>query len=256
MKVIKSIITIETLTNNSIVCFIDNGKENNVVKYFPEKGKLIYNVLNSVSEDIINNEIQFCKIMRSALSGNIKAGQTINAVFIENFRFIKDSDFYKKIRIDRRDRSLIITTSDAFLENIPHIYADGSSVGNMKSGFGGFVVFPTGEKTIFQKSFSKGSNNLMELRAVTEGLKILKNFDRICVNTDSRFVIRGLVQWVHFWKHNNWQTAYGTDVRFANEWMTADQLCNGKLIEFYWIKGHSGDKNQSYCHQLARQTIT
>ena len=93
----------------------------------------------------------------------------------------------------------------------------------------------------------------MELMGVSEGLERLKDVERVQINTDSRFVIRGLVQWVHFWRYNDWQTAYGRSVKFREQWQRIDALCSDKLIQFKWIKGHSGHEMQDYCHRLAQQ---
>ena len=94
----------------------------------------------------------------------------------------------------------------------------------------------------------------MELLAVTDGLQRLQSVERLQVNTDSRFVIRGLVQWCHFWKHNNWQTSYGCDVKYAKHWQYAHSLCENKFVEFKWIKGHSGNVKQDFCHKLAKES--
>jgi ribonuclease HI len=101
-----------------------------------------------------------------------------------------------------------------------------------------------------------GSSSLMELLAVQEGLHRLAAEKTIQVSTDSRFVIRGLVQWVHFCKHNSWQTAHGRAVRYAQHWQQTSALCRGKCIEFRWVKGHAGDMDQEFCHRLARAAVT
>ena len=216
-----------------------------------EKGKSPLQAL------IKKNEHQLIKIIRSAIKGKTKAGQHINCVFIEGFNFLKESDFNRYIRVDRRKGQLTITGSDSETGNIHKIYADGSYACQTKqSGYGGFIETPDGTQKIFSHSFETGSSNLMELLAVTEGLRQLLPFEKLQVNTDSRFVIRGLAQWCHFWQHNNWQTAYGREVKYAEHWRQAFDLCQNKFIEFKWIKGHSGDQNQDFCHQLAKKSTT
>ncbi|MGQ1947809.1 ribonuclease H family protein [Geofilum sp. OHC36d9] len=206
---------------------------------------------------IKTNEHQLIKIIRSAINGKVEAGQHINCVFIEGFNFLKESDFNRYIRVDRRHEQLAITGSDSETGNIHKIYADGShACQTQQSGYGGFIETPDGAQMIFSHTFETGSSNLMELLAVTEGLRQLRPFEKIQVNTDSRFVIRGLAQWCHFWKHNNWQTAYGREVKYAEHWQQAYNLCQNKFIEFKWIKGHSGDQNQNFCHQLAKESST
>jgi len=122
----------------------------------------------------------------------------------------------------------------------------------MTSGYGGIIEDIHGNKEIYCESFWGGGSNKMELLAVLDGLKRLQAINKIQVITDSRYVIRGMVQWMHFWKHNNWQTAYGTQVKFANYWKQMYHISNGKLIVFNWIKGHSGHTEQNLCHRLAK----
>jgi ribonuclease HI len=236
-------------------CLISDENHNIRLNYFPDEGRFDFADETFLTQKVRKNKLQLEKILRSAIKGNLKVGQSINCVFIEGFNFIKESDFNKIIRLDSRMGAFKITTSIEETPSIHKVYADGSYACETKqSGYGGFIENPEGYQEIFNQSFKTGSSNLMELLAVTEGLERLSMIDKIQVNTDSRYVIRGLVQWVHFWKHNNWQTAYGCQVKFAEQWKEASQLCDGKLIEFKWIKGHSGNEKQDFCHQLARES--
>ncbi|MBI9067510.1 MAG: hypothetical protein JEZ09_09485 [Salinivirgaceae bacterium] len=252
---IKITIQIETISDSIIACYIFNELENNRLNFYTSDGILILKHENTLAITIRKNQFQFEKVIRSALKGNIKVGQIINCVFIEDFNFLNESDFNKFIRVDRRNDKLDITTSDSATTDIHKIYADGSfACETLKAGYGGFTEDPNGKQEIFFKSFDDGSSNLMELLAVTEGLQRLQAIKKLQVNTDSRFVIRGLVQWCHFWRHNNWQTAFGEDVKYAESWKNAYRLCEDKFVEFKWIKGHSGNMKQDFCHQLAKES--
>ncbi|MBN1927263.1 MAG: ribonuclease HI [Prolixibacteraceae bacterium] len=256
MKVVKLIVCIETIGNGKIGCRVSNTRETALLEYVVENGSLFFEKENGVAEVVRRNHFQFEKIMRSAIKGKPMIGQVINAIFIEGFNFLNDADFKKIIRVDRRYGKLSISKADQATPGIHKIYADGSFAEKSgKSGYGGFTETPDGKQEIYYQSFSEGSSNLMELLAVTEGLERLSKTERIQVNTDSRFVIRGLAQWVHFWRHNNWQTAYGRSVKYAKHWQYTDRLCEGKFIEFNWIKGHSGNLEQSFCDELAKDSI-
>lgn len=255
LRIIKLEIKIESVQDTKISCLLVKDDTNVRLNYFPDKKAIEFSEENILTQIIHKNRFQFEKVMSSAVKGNIRMGQIINCVFIEGFNFLRDADFYRIIQIDRRSEKLAITTCDNESEGFHKIYADGSFFCKTgKSGYGGFIETPDGNQEKFYQSFSDCSNNLMELMAVTEGLKRMQNIERIQVNTDSRFVIRGLTQWVHFWRHNTWQTAYGSKVKFAKHWQQADRLCEGKLIEFRWIKGHSGHPKQSLCDQIARES--
>lgn len=255
LKPIKLTIQIEAVEDSMIDCYITNEAGNNHLNFLTGEETVTFNKENQLATIVRKNQHQFKKVIRSAIKGNIKVGQVISCVFIENFNFLKDGDFDKFIRVDRRDGKLEITTSNKSIGKVHKIYADGCFLSeSKKSGYGGFTEDTVGKQEIFFKTFNYGSSNLMELLAVTEGLQHLQAVNTIQVNTDSRFVIRGLAQWCHFWNHNNWLTAYGRDVKYVKYWQLAYRLCEDKLVEFNWIKGHSGDFQHDFCHQLAKES--
>lgn len=254
MKPLNIKIQIETIADDKIVCAVFNEKENNRLKFSFSDGCVNLEKENQIADSIRINKFQFDKVIRSAIKGNIKPGETINCVFIQDFKFLNNSDFTRFIRVDRHFNKLNICVSDSATSNIHKIYADGSFASlNKKSGYGGFTEDPQGKQDIFFNSFDDGSSNLMELMAITEGLQRLQEVKRLQVFTDSQYVIRGLVQWCHFWQHNNWQTSHGKDVKYAKHWQKAFSLCEDKFVEFKWIKGHSGNMEQDFCHQLAKE---
>ncbi len=255
LKPVKLSIQIKLSGETEIECLVSDDSEKVSLKYALLDRNIDLSEENQLAKTIRTNHHQFEKVIRSAIKGKIRPGQTISCVFIEDFPFLKESDFQQYIRVDRRLDNLKISIHNNPTKNIHQVFADGSFA--EKTGlaaFGGFTESPDGKREAYQRSFEGGSNNMMELLAVSEGLERLKIVDVIRVNTDSRFVIRGLVQWVHFWRHNNWQTAYGSTVKFAGQWQHIDALCENKIIEFRWIKGHAGHEAHTICHDLAKQS--
>ena len=206
---------------------------------------------------ITENSVQLNKIIRSALKGKIIPGQTISFAFIRDFPFLKEEDFNHYIHLDRRKSGLNIRVSKMETESIYKIYADGSYVTEKaQSGYAGIIMNKQGEKKPYHAASQSKGSNLMELLAVLEGLKLVKDIHEVQINTDSRFVIRGLIQWMHFWKLNNWHTAQGSKVKYAKYWQKLDKITEGKFLEIKWIKAHSGDEIHTICHQKARQIAT
>ena len=255
MRVEKLLLTIESVTARCIGCHADNHLEEVRFYYYPEQKKLKFREEKHLSEILNQYQFQFEKIIRSAISGKLTVGQKIRCVFLDGFNFLTETDFNNFIRMDRRGGGLRISSSTEESEGLIKIFTDGSfTPDSMKSGYGGIIKYSDGGHDIFSRTFSSGGSNLMELLAVLEGLNRLRSINEIQVNTDSRFVIRGMVQWMHFWKHNDWQTAYGRQVRFEEHWRQLFGLSEDKLIEFKWIKGHSGHLEQEFCHNLARKS--
>lgn len=255
MKIVKVHITIKNIEAAKITGFASNTRQSAVFEWFPQSNTLEFKTKNLLSKTIEQFRFQFTKVLRSALNGKIQHRNTIHCVFIEGFVFLDETQYNHYIQLDRRHGQLKISSSPHETPQLPKLYTDGSYAAlTQNSGFGAIIEHPEGNKEIFSQSFPEGGSNLMELLAVLEGLKRLQQEAKIQILTDSRFVIRGMVQWIHFWKHNNWQTAHGKTVCFVKEWQEMDALSEGKYLEFKWIKGHSGHSKQDFCHKLARKS--
>ncbi|MCW3788813.1 ribonuclease H family protein [Plebeiibacterium sediminum] len=255
MKSYRFAINITTVQESMFTCLVTDGMEHNELEYYYDNKSIVFAHKNNLSDAILNNTFQFNKVISSALKGTLTVGHTIHCVFIDGFPFIKEADFSGIIEVDRRQNDLIITPKQTESKGFHKLYTDGSFHSpSGHSGIGGIIEDTNGVQEAFSYSFKEGSSILMELLAVKKGLEQLRDIIKIQIFTDSRYVIRGLVQWIHFWKLNDWQTAHGKKVKFAKLWQETDELCNGKIMQFKWIKGHVGHKEQSHCHNLAKES--
>ncbi len=135
------------------------------------------------------------------------------------------------------------------------IYTDGACSGNPgPGGWGAIILEKNNSKEI--SGFEKNTtNNRMELIAVIESLKVIQPNCRIQIFTDSNYVMTGIKEWIHKWKKNNWITASKKPVKNVDLWKILDELCNEKEIEWFWVKGHSGNKGNERADFLARESI-
>lgn len=97
------------------------------------------------------------------------------------------------------------------------------------------------------------TNNRMELLAVIEGLKSLKRSCPVCITTDSAYVKNGITQWIHDWKKRNWKTAAKKPVKNADLWRLLDEEAAKHQIEWRWVKGHNGHRENEIADQLANK---
>lgn len=102
------------------------------------------------------------------------------------------------------------------------------------------------------KTTPQTSSSLIELQAAILGLEKMQHHTHLRIRTDSRYVIKGLTEWVINWKLNNWRTAQGRPVKNIAFWKRFDELAQGKYIEFKWVKGHSEQLENSRCDFYAR----
>jgi ribonuclease HI len=72
------------------------------------------------------------------------------------------------------------------------------------------------------------------------------------VYTDSRYVQKGISEWIHDWKRRGWKTASKEPVKNADLWRRLDALTAGHTIEWRWVKGHAGHPGNERADALAR----
>ena len=88
------------------------------------------------------------------------------------------------------------------------IYTDGACSGNPgPGGWGALLMFEENKKEI-SGSNENTTNNIMELTAVIEALKLLKYECEVDLYSDSAYVVNAFLKgWIYNWEKNNWKTA-------------------------------------------------
>jgi ribonuclease HI len=95
----------------------------------------------------------------------------------------------------------------------------------------------------------------MELTGVIEGLRRLKRPCKVRVITDSTYVVKGMTEWIEGWVRKNWMSSQKKPVLNKNLWEELLALSKPHKIEWVWIAGHSGHKENERCDELARRAI-
>ena len=135
------------------------------------------------------------------------------------------------------------------------IYADGACKGNPgPGGWGVLLRAGTREKEMFGGE-AQTTNNRMELTAVIEGLRSLKQHSKVRVYTDSQYVQKGISEWIHNWKRRGWLTADKKPVKNVDLWKSLDDVAKGHDVEWHWVKGHAGHPGNERADALANKGI-
>ena len=87
--------------------------------------------------------------------------------------------------------------------------------------------------------------------AAIEGLKALKRPCSIILTTDSQYVRKGITEWMKGWKRKNWKTSAGQPVKNQDLWQLLDKESQRHDIDWRWIKGHAGHRENEIADQLA-----
>lgn len=133
-----------------------------------------------------------------------------------------------------------------------HIYTDGAARGNPGPGGYGVVMEWVGKpyKKEFSKGFKHTTNNRMELLAVIDALKKLKNpGTQVLVFTDSKYVVDSVKKgWVFGWEKKGFKDRKNADLwkDFLVEYRKHD-------VDFKWIRGHNNHIQNERCDVLAVQ---
>jgi len=135
------------------------------------------------------------------------------------------------------------------------IFTDGACRGNPgPGGWGALLRYGVNEKKIYGGD-KLTTNNRMELLAAIEALGSLKESSNVILTTDSEYVRQGITTWMPNWKKRGWKTANKKPVKNIDLWQRLEKASNDHLINWKWIKGHSGHRENEIADQLANQGI-
>src|SRR5690349_3565816 len=133
---------------------------------------------------------------------------------------------------------------------------DGACIGNPGPGGWACVLRFGGHHKELFGSEGRTTNNRMELLAVIEGLKALREPCQVTVITDSQYVKNGITQRLSEWKAHGWRKKSrgrsGTrDVLNRDLWEQLENAIARHEIRWEWVKGHAGHEDNNRCDLLA-----
>jgi ribonuclease HI len=141
------------------------------------------------------------------------------------------------------------------LKKSVQIYTDGACRGNPGIGGWGASLNYNGKRKEIYGGEPETTNNRMEMTAVIEALKALKEPSYLIINSDSKYVLNGINEWLPNWKKRNWKTASRKPVKNVDLWQALDALTQAHTIEWVWVKGHSGNLGNDRADELANMGI-
>ncbi len=137
------------------------------------------------------------------------------------------------------------------------IYTDGACSGNPGPGGWGAVLFFGGHKKEISGGDRMTTNNRMEILAVIEALKSLKEPCNVKLYSDSAYVVNCFQQgWYKNWIKNGWRNSKKQPVENQELWKQLLEIMNSHEVEYIKVKGHSDNEWNNRCDELARAAIT
>lgn len=134
------------------------------------------------------------------------------------------------------------------------IHTDGSCETQTRLG-GWAAVLQCGEhQRVLQGSAADTTVNAMELTAVIEALKALKQAgSAVQLFSDSNYVVRGVNEWLSDWIKRGWKNARGEQVANLDLWQQLKTLLDQHTVNLTWIP-HEQNAHADELAQSARIT--
>lgn len=136
------------------------------------------------------------------------------------------------------------------------IYTDGACSGNPGPGGWAAVLTYEGHEKEISGGETKTTNQRMELKAVYEALRGLKEPCDVVLHSDSAYVINCFKQkWYVGWRKNGWKNSKGDPVQNRDLWELLLSEVERHHVTFEKVKGHAGVEMNERCDELARAAV-
>lgn len=142
------------------------------------------------------------------------------------------------------------------------VFTDGSCLGSPGPGGWAALIVPpptdgVGTQTI---TLSGGggllaTGNMMELKAVVEGLAHQRSGTRVLVHSDSRYVVENATKSLARWRRSGWRRVNGKLIAHAGLWKELCAQTNRLSVQFHWVRAHSGVRHNELADQAARSAM-
>ncbi|MGV3525293.1 MAG: ribonuclease HI [Candidatus Sericytochromatia bacterium] len=132
------------------------------------------------------------------------------------------------------------------------LYTDGACLGNPGPGGWCCLLRAGTHQKVLKGGEAQSTNNRMEIKAVLEGLRTLKEPCIVEIHSDSQYVLKAITDWLPGWIRNGWKNSQKKPVANAEMWQDMVELLKPHHIRTFWIKGHSGHPENEFCDVTAR----
>ena len=137
-----------------------------------------------------------------------------------------------------------------------NIYTDGACSGNPGPGGWGCIL-EFGPHIKEMSGFMAGTtNNRMELTAIIQGLKMLKEPCVVTIYSDSAYSVEPFLKgWINGWIMKGWRTSSKDEVKNVDLWKELLSLMQIHEVSYVKVKGHADNELNNRCDALARGAI-
>ena len=136
------------------------------------------------------------------------------------------------------------------------IYTDGACSGNPGIGGWGVVMLYKNHRKEASGAQKDTTNNRMELTAIIQGLKMLKEPCIVTIYSDSAYSVEPFLKgWINGWVMNGWRTSSKDEVKNVDLWKELLSLMQIHQVSYVKVKGHADNEVNKRCDVIARPAI-
>lgn len=136
------------------------------------------------------------------------------------------------------------------------LYTDGACSVNPGIGGWAYILEFNGKQKKCAGAERETTNNRMELMAVIEGLKALKEPCKVQLFSDSAYVINAFKNdWITSWQLNNWRNSQKNPVLNRDLWEILIELVSKHQVVFNKVKGHADNELNNLCDKMAVEQV-
>jgi len=96
----------------------------------------------------------------------------------------------------------------------------------------------------------------MELLAVIEAVKLLKEPCDVMLHSDSSYVVNAINSWLDGWQKKGWINSAKKPVKNRQMWLDYLDISQKHDMTAVWVKAHNGHEQNERCDYLAREEAT
>ena len=132
------------------------------------------------------------------------------------------------------------------------IYTDGACSGNPGPGGWGAILEWNGVEKELSGGAADTTNNRMELTGVIRALSCLKEPCVVELYSDSQYLVKNYNEGsVKRWKDKGWMRDRKNPAKNKDLWQQLLRLAEVHDVDFKWVEGHAGDKENERCDRLS-----
>jgi ribonuclease HI len=104
--------------------------------------------------------------------------------------------------------------------------------------------------------FRLTTNNRMEIYAAIKGLELLRQPCKVTLYSDSQYLVNAMIKgWAAAWKKKDWWRTNKERAANIDLWERLLALGEMHQVEFRWVKGHAGNRENERCDQLSNAAL-